>query len=82
MTKRNKPKLGIYKHYSGKLYELIDVALNTETEEKMVLYRALYDIPSLEEKYGKRPIFARAFDMFFEKIIIDGKEQERFKFIK
>ena len=34
-------KKGIYRHYKGNEYELIDVALHSETLEEMVVYRAL-----------------------------------------
>ncbi len=35
-------KKGIYRHYKGKEYELIDIAIHSETLEEMVVYRALY----------------------------------------
>lgn len=34
---------GIYKHYSGDLYLVEDIIYNSETAEKMVAYRALYE---------------------------------------
>ena len=30
---------GIYKHFKGKYYLVIDVAFDSETKEKMVVYR-------------------------------------------
>ena len=36
-------KNGIYRHYEGDYYLLLDVAYHSETLEKMVVYRALYD---------------------------------------
>ena len=36
-------KLGRYRHYKGNEYEVIGVANHSETLEKMVVYRALYD---------------------------------------
>lgn len=38
---------GIYKHFKGKYYLVIDVAYDSETKEKMVVYRRLYDDMSL-----------------------------------
>lgn len=63
---------GTYRHAkSGKLYEVIGVALQTETKEQLVIYRALY-----ESKYE---LFARPFEMFTEDVVIDGREVARFE---
>ena len=34
---------GIYKHFKGDYYLVEDVALDSETEEEMVIYRKLYE---------------------------------------
>lgn len=36
-------KLGRYRHFKGKEYELLGVARHSETLEEMVVYRALYE---------------------------------------
>jgi len=64
---------GIYQHYKGNLYEVIGVATHSETMEEYVVYRALY---------GKYDLWIRPKAMFYENIIIDGKETPRFKYIK
>ena len=35
-------KLGRYKHYKGNDYEVLHIAKHSETQEDMVVYRALY----------------------------------------
>lgn len=65
-------KTGIYKHYKGNRYEVIDTARHSETEELLVLYRTLY---------GDENLWVRPFNMFFEKVEVNGLIVERFKFI-
>tara|TARA_Y100000034_G_C6846911_1_gene383748 strand:- start:348 stop:569 length:222 start_codon:yes stop_codon:yes gene_type:complete len=67
-----KIKKGKYKHYKGKLYEVIGIAKHSETLEELVVYKALYESGAL---------WARPKSMFLEKIKIDGKEVSRFEFI-
>ena len=50
----------IYKHFKGKLYEIIECPVtHTETEEKYGWYRALYD------KYS---VYIRPLDMFMREV--------------
>lgn len=63
---------GIYRHYKGNLYELIDVANHSETLEKMVVYRALY---------GEKELWVRPASMWNETVNVDGKEVVRFEYI-
>jgi hypothetical protein len=58
-----------YRHYKGNEYEVIYIAKHTETEEELVIYRALQD----PEKVWARP---RA--MFEEEIEVGGKVMPRF----
>jgi hypothetical protein len=69
-------KTGIYRHYKGKNYEVVGVARHSETLEEMVVYKALY-----ESEFGKDSLWVRPKMMFLEKVIHDGKEVDRFKFI-
>ena len=50
---------GIYKHFKGDYYLVEEIAYNTETEEKMVIYRSLY---------GEGKVWARPYDMFLERV--------------
>ena len=64
-------KKGLYQHYKGPLYRVLDVARHSETEESLVIYQALY---------GEKGIWARPLSMFTETINIDGDERSRFEF--
>lgn len=63
-------KAGIYVHYKGNEYEVIDIATHSETEEKMVVYKALY---------GEFGLWVRPLSMFDE-IMDDGRK--RFRYIR
>ena len=61
---------GTYRHYKGKMYEVLDVAYHSETEERFVVYKALY---------GEGEMWIRPFEMFTEMVEIDGKKILRFE---
>ncbi|MFA5188971.1 MAG: DUF1653 domain-containing protein [Patescibacteria group bacterium] len=65
-------KLGKYKHYKGKDYQVIGLARHSETLEELVVYQALY---------AKKQIWVRPVKMFLEKVEVNGKNVPRFKFI-
>lgn len=64
---------GIYQHYKGNLYQVLHLAKHSETEEDLVVYRALYD------DYG---VWVRPLTMFGETIEINGQAVPRFNLIK
>ena len=49
-------KPGIYRHYKGNLYEVIGIALHSETQEEWVVYKAQYDTD--------KPLWVRPKKMF------------------
>lgn len=69
-------KLGTYRHSkTGNLYKVIGVAKHSETFEEFVVYQALY--PNSVSKLWIRPK-----RMFLEKVIVNGKEVNRFQFVE
>ena len=64
---------GIYRHYKGNHYQVLDLVRHSETEEWLVLYKALYNDFSL---------WVRPFEMFTENVLIDGVEIARFELIQ
>jgi len=67
-----KIKAGMYKHYKGSMYEVLDVARHSETEEWMVVYKTLY---------GDFSTWVRPYEMFVEKVEVEGKMLARFEFV-
>lgn len=67
-------KLGIYRHYKWGLYEVIGVAKHSETLEDLVVYKALYE----SAEFGINALRVRPLNVFQEKVVVDGKEVERF----
>ena len=70
-------KLGKYRHFKGKEYEVLGVGHHSESLEKLVIYRALYD----SEDFGPNAIWARLYEDFIGVKEIDGKEVKRFEYI-
>ena len=68
----NRLKPGRYRHFKGKEYELLFTARHSETEEEMVVYRALY---------GEGGLWVRPAAMWNEEIERDGKRVRRFTYI-
>lgn len=68
---------GIYRHFKGNYYILEDVIYHSETQEKMVAYRALYD---------DNKLWCRPYDMFFAEVdhqkYPNVTQQYRFELIK
>ena len=59
-----------FRHFKGGLYKLVCIASDSETQEKMVVYQALY---------GEKLCWVRPYEMFFGKVERDGKVMDRFR---
>ena len=59
---------GIYKHFKGKLYIVEDIAYDSETLEKVVVYRALYD---------DNKLWVRPYNAFLEEV---NKNSQKYRF--
>lgn len=71
-------KLGKYCHYKTKaLYEVIGTARHSETQEEMVIYKALYD----SKKIGYHATWVRPKSMFLEQVNFGGSIMSRFQWI-
>ena len=68
---------GRYRHYKGKLYEVLGVAHHSETLEELVVYKALY-----KTKFGVDSLWVRPRKMFEEKVKIGKILVPRFKLIR
>jgi hypothetical protein len=66
---------GLYRHYKGKLYEVIGTARHSETLEKLVVYYALY-----RTRYGAKSLWVRPEKMFRGSVTADGRRQPRFRY--
>ena len=63
---------GRYRHFKGKEYEVLGVARHSETEEELVVYRALY---------GDFGLWVRPVSLWNETVERDGKTFRRFTYI-
>lgn len=59
---------GIYKHFKGDYYIVIDIAYDSETMNKVIIYRALYE---------DNKLYVRPYDMFFEEV---NKNNQKYRF--
>ncbi len=64
---------GRYRHFKGGEYEVLGIALHSETQEPMVVYRALY---------GERGLWVRPAGMWSEPVDRDGYSGPRFVLVE
>ncbi len=65
-------RLGRYRHFKGNEYEVVAIALHSETLEEMVVYKDL--------KNGSK-IWVRPAEMWNETVEREGKAFKRFEYI-
>ena len=65
-------KKGVYRHFKGNLYEVVDLAYDSETLAPKVVYRALY---------GEGELWVRDAAMWCEYIERDGVKMRRFEYV-
>lgn len=63
---------GRYRHYKGQEYEVLHEARHSETEEPLIVYRALY---------GERGLWVRPTAMFVASVTVNGEEVPRFAWL-
>ena len=63
---------GIYRHYKGPLYEVLDLVRHSETETWHVLYRTCY---------GERGLWVRPLDMFEACVDTPQGTRQRFAWV-
>lgn len=56
-----------YRHYKGGIYDFLYIAIHSETEEKLVIYRSSEGV-----------VYARPYKMFFENVTIENVVMPRF----
>jgi len=63
------PNERYFRHFKGGMYKFIRTAFDSETQERMVVYQALY---------GENAYWVRPEKMFFERVTREGKTFNRF----
>jgi len=63
---------GLYKHFKGNIYKVLDTAKHSETLEEHVVYVSIDN---------EADLWIRPVSMFLEVIECDGKRFQRFEFL-
>lgn len=69
-------KPGKYRHYKGGEYEAVCLACDEETHKWLVIYKPLYP------HEGMPDMWARVYDVFYGKVVVDGVTLPRFTFLQ
>jgi hypothetical protein len=63
---------GRYRHYKGKEYTVLGMALHSETQEELVVCR---------QEHGDHGLWVRPKQMFQETVEVDGQVVPRFQYL-
>lgn len=66
-------KKGIYRHYKGGEYEVLEEVKNSEDKSDLIIYRDLKD---------EKKIWARPKKMFLEEVEVEKEKKPRFEFLR
>ena len=69
-------KLGKYKHFKGGEYQVLGVAMHSESLETMVIYKPLYEL-----EQGELDTWVRPIEMFFDTKELNGETVPRFTYM-
>ncbi len=80
---------GVYRHYKGKLYKVLAIAVDTELawvddpaqitpKQKRVIYQGIGDDHALSTEI----VWDRPYEMFAEEIELDGVTTKRFSLVE
>jgi len=64
---------GVYEHYKGQRYEVVDIAKHSETREELVVYKQLY---------GDGVLWIQPLKMFLEKVEHNNQRVPRFRLVE
>ncbi|WP_317931508.1 DUF1653 domain-containing protein [Halioxenophilus sp. WMMB6] len=64
-----RPTPGVYRHYKGNLYLVLDTVKHSESEETLVLYRCMY---------GNYDLWVRPLANFLTPVDVNGEPVPRF----
>lgn len=64
---------GVYRHFKGREYQVLDIARHSEDLSPMVVYRALY---------GDGGLWVRPAEMWLEEVDRDGYHGPRFVYVR
>lgn len=71
-------KLGKYKHYKDKEYEVIGIAKHSKTLKDLVVYKAMHD----SKEFGNKALWVRPLSVFTSSVSLAGKKVQRFTYIE